>query len=177
MRLLQFQLKYSCVCSAWSLLELLIVLALMAILASLGLPQIYSAWHLQSLHDERQKLAQQNRFARLTSLQKSAKVSLCWSQVCGSPAGFLVYLDANKDGLWQAPETPSSQWQINKRLSFRFNRGHQVSFNHAGNTAQSGTMVLCLAKVNYAADHQQTLGYALVISSSGRVRKTTAPCI
>ena len=35
MRLLQFQLKYSCVCSAWSLLELLIVLALMAILASL----------------------------------------------------------------------------------------------------------------------------------------------
>jgi hypothetical protein len=133
------------------------------------------------LHDERQKLAQQIRFARLTSLQKSAKVSLCWSQVCGSPAGFLVYLDANKDGLWQDSETPLSQWQINKRLSFRFNRrfnrGHQVSFNHAGNTAQSGTMVLCLAKVNYAADHQQTLGYALVISSSGRVRKTTAPCI
>jgi type II secretory pathway pseudopilin PulG len=42
MRLFQSQLKYSCVCSAWSLLELLIVLALMAILASLGLPQIYS---------------------------------------------------------------------------------------------------------------------------------------
>ena len=100
MRLLQFQLKYSCVCSAWSLLELLIVLALMAILASLGLLQIYSAWHLQSLHDERQKLGQQIRFAHLTSLQKSAKVSLCWSQVCGSPEGFLVYLDANKDGVW-----------------------------------------------------------------------------
>ena len=68
MRLLEFQLKYSCVCSAWSLLELLIVLALMAILASLGLLQIYSAWHLQSLHDERQKLGQQIRFARLTCL-------------------------------------------------------------------------------------------------------------
>jgi Tfp pilus assembly protein FimT len=54
MRLLQFQLKYSCVCSAWSLLELLIFLGLMAILASLGLPQIYSAWLLQSVHDERQ---------------------------------------------------------------------------------------------------------------------------
>ena len=72
MRLLQFQLKYSCVCSTWSLLELLIVLALMTILASLGLPQIYSAWHLQSLHDERQKIAQQIRFARFKSLQKNA---------------------------------------------------------------------------------------------------------
>ena len=88
MHLLQFKLKYSCVYSAWSLLELLIILALMAILASLGLPQIYSAWHLQSLHDERQKLGQQIRFSHLTSLQKSAKVSLCWSQVCGSPEVF-----------------------------------------------------------------------------------------
>jgi len=43
MRLLQFQLKYSCVCSAWNLLELLFVLSLMAILASLDLPQIYFA--------------------------------------------------------------------------------------------------------------------------------------
>ena len=169
MRLLQCNLKGSCVCSTWSLLELLIVLALMAILASLGLPQIYSAWHLQSLHDERQKIAQQIRVARFKSLQKSAKVTLCWSQVCGLPEGFLAYLDANKDGLRQASETPLSQWQINKSLSFRFNRGHQVSFNHAGNTVQSGTMVLCLAKINYVADHQQTLGYALVKSSSVRV--------
>jgi len=83
--------------------------------------------------------------------------------VCGSPEGFLGYLDVNKDGLWQASETPLSKWQINKRLFFRFNRGHQVSFNHSGNTAQSGTMVLCLAMVNDAADQQQTLGCALVI--------------
>ena len=70
MRLLQFQLKYSCVCSAWSLLELLIILALMAIVASLGVPQIYTAWRLETLHDERRKLAQKIRFACLTSLQK-----------------------------------------------------------------------------------------------------------
>jgi len=67
--------------SGWSLLELLIVLALMAIIASLAAPQLYATWQLQSLYDERQRLAQQIRFARLSSLQKSAKVSLCWSEV------------------------------------------------------------------------------------------------
>ena len=100
MRLLQFKLKYSCVCSAWSLLGLLIVLALMAILASLGLPQIYSAWHLQSLHDERQKLDPQIRFARLTSLQKKCQGELMLVSGVWFARGFLVYLDANKDGLW-----------------------------------------------------------------------------
>ena len=177
MRLLQCQLKCSCVCSTWSLLDLLIVLAFIAIFviprppsSLLCMASAVFAWWAP-------KGSPTNAFARLTRLQKSAEVSLCWFQVCGSPEGFLGYLDVNKDGLWQASETPLSKWQINKRLFFRFNRGHQVSFNHAGNTAQSGTMVLCLAKVNYAADHQQTLGYALVISSSGRVRKTTAPCI
>ena len=94
MRLFQSQLKYSCVCSAWSLLELLIVLALMAILASLGLPQIYSAWHLQSLHDEGQKLAQQIRFARFTSLQKSAKVSLCCTRRNSSSSAWKFFSEA-----------------------------------------------------------------------------------
>ena len=177
MRLFQYHLKLSRVCSAWSLLELLIVLALMAIIASLGAPQLYSSWRLQTLHDERQRLAQKIRFARLTSLQKRAKVSLCWSQVCGSSQGFLIYLDANKDHQWQHPETRLSQWQINKSLSFQFNRGDQISFNGAGNTAQSGTMILCVVNAAYGTDDQQNLGYALVLSSSGRVREKVAPCL
>ena len=93
MRSLVHSLNMFRACFGWSLLELLIALALVAIVASLAAPPIYATWQLQSLYDERQRLAQQIRFARLTSLQKSAKVSLCWSQVCGSSAGFLVYLD------------------------------------------------------------------------------------
>jgi Tfp pilus assembly protein FimT len=177
MRLSPHRVNLVYVSSAWSLLELLIVLALLAIVASIATPQLYRSWQLQSLSDERQRLVQEIRFARLTSLQKSAKVSVCWSQACGSIKGFLIYLDANEDGLWQDSEIALSQWQINQSLSFSFNRGQQISFNSAGNTAQSGTMVLCVANASASAINNQALGYALVLSSSGRLREQTTLCI
>ncbi len=163
--------------SGWSLLELLIVLALMAIIASLAAPQLYATWQLQSLHDERQRLAQQVRFARVTSLQKSAKVSICWSHTCGASMGFVIYLDTNNDDYWQHAELLLSQWQIKSGLSFRFSRDSQISFNSAGNTAQSGTLILCGSGVNYDAANSKDLGYALVLSSSGRLRESKAPCL
>lgn len=177
MHLSHFHLKTLTQGSGWSLLELVIVLALMAAVAALARPQLFSSWQGQFLYDERQRLAQQVRFARLTSLQQNAKVSLCWSKECGSSVGFLIYLDTNNDGYWQSIETPLSRWQIKKSLTFSFNRGSQISFNKAGNTAQSGTMILCLAKAFDSASHQTKSGYALVLSSSGRLREARAPCI
>jgi len=146
MHLSYCHLKSPAVASGWSLLELLMALVLMTIVATLALaaPQLYNSWQGHILYDERQRLAQQIRFARLTGVQKKAKVNLCWSKVCGSYVGFLTYLDTNQDGY----ETPLSQWKINQKVSFHFNRGSQISFNRAGNTAHSGTLVVCLAKAS-----------------------------
>jgi prepilin-type N-terminal cleavage/methylation domain-containing protein len=177
MRLSLHSLPLFRVCSGWSLFELLIVLALMAIAASVVAPQLYATWQLQSLYDERQRLAQQIRFARLTSLQKSVKVRLCWSDTCGSSVGFLTYLDTNNDAYWQPTETPLSQWQIKNGISFRFNRGSQISFNRSGNTGQSGTMILCASHSSTSSANNQDVGYALVLSSSGRLREKKAPCL
>jgi type IV fimbrial biogenesis protein FimT len=177
MRFSHRRLNVFCACSGWSLLELLIVLALVAIVASMAAPQLYATWQLQSLHDERQRLAQQVRFARLTSLQKSAKVSVCWSDICGASMGFVIYLDSNNDNYWQHTELLLSQWQIKSGLSFRFSRDSQISFNSAGNTAQSGTLILCGPGLNYDAANSKDLGYALVLSSSGRLREAKAPCL
>ncbi|MDC9720412.1 MAG: GspH/FimT family protein [Gammaproteobacteria bacterium] len=157
----------------WSLLELLIVLALMAIVASMVTPGLYASWHLQSLHDERHRLAQQLHFARLTSLQRNSKVNVCWSATCGSPLGFAAYLDANSDGYFQADEEALSHWQLTKGLSLHFNRGEQIGFNAAGNTAQSGTFILCSSRA-HLNEHK---GLALVVSSSGRLREQISPCI
>jgi Tfp pilus assembly protein FimT len=85
----------------------------------------------------------------------------------------VIYLDTNNDGYWQHTETSLSQWQVKQGLTFRFNHGGQISFNSAGNTAQSGTMILC----GPHSTNNQDLGYALVLSSSGRLREQKAPCI
>jgi type IV fimbrial biogenesis protein FimT len=177
MRLFHHRLNVFRACSGWSLLELLIVLALVAIVASMATPQLYATWQRQSLHDERQRLAQQIRFARFTSLQKSAKVSVCWSDTCGASMGFVIYLDTNNDNYWQHTELLLSQWQINNSLALHFNRGAQLSFNSAGNTAQSGTMILCGPNPGYGATNSRELGYALVLSSSGRLREAKVPCL
>ena len=174
MRLLNHRLHVFFVTSGWSLLELLIVLALVAIIVALAAPAFYVTWQLQILHDERQKFAQQIRYARITSLQKKSTVNLCWSQSCGITSGFAIYLDTDQDGHWQAKEMLLSHWQPNKGVSFSFNRGVQISFNYAGNTAHSGTMVFCPIS-NKVVD--ESLGYALVLSSTGRLRETKLSCL
>jgi hypothetical protein len=54
----------------------------------------------------------------------------------------------------------------------RFNRGEQISFNLAGNTGQSGTLILCPTH----ATNDDLLGLALVVSSTGRIRATKEVC-
>ena len=156
-------------CAAWSLLELLVVLAMMAILAAVVGPKLHTSWRLQQLHDERQRLVQHLYYARLTSLQSEAKISLCWAPVCGGVKHLLIYQDDNGDGQWQTSETSLARWQMPANLSLQFNRTSQISFNNAGNTAHSGTLVLCANGVD--------AGLSLVLSSNGRVRLGQAPCV
>jgi len=156
-------------CSGWSLLELLLVLSLMAILVATNGPQLFQSWRLQQLHDERQRLLQAFHFARITSLQKKQKVYLCWHESCGSPAGFIIYLDVNADGTWQAEDISLQRWQLPKHINLTSNRGDQISFSAAGTSVHAGTFTLCSFGISQ--------GKSLVLSSGGRVRQVDAPCV
>jgi Tfp pilus assembly protein FimT len=168
MRLLTVRKKLLPSCAAWSLLELLVVLAIMALLVAATGPKLHASWRLQQLHDERQRLVQSLRYARLTSLQTNTKISLCWAPACGTSNGLLVYRDDNGDGQWQASETSIASWQMPAGLRLKFNRPAQISFNNSGNTAQTGTLVLCASGVSS--------GLSVVLSSNGRVRLAEASC-
>ena len=168
MRLLTVRKKLLPSCAAWSLLELLVVLAIMVLLAVTTGPKLHASWRLQQLHDERQRLVQSLRFARLTSLQTNTKVSLCWAPACGSANGLRIYRDDNGDGQWQTPEPSLSRWQLPAGLRLQFNRAAQIGFNSSGNTAHAGTLVLCANGV--------ASGLSMVLSSNGRVRLAEASC-
>lgn len=155
-------------CAAWSLLELLVVLAIMALLAATTAPRLHASWRLQQLHDERQRLVQSLRYARLTGLQTKTKTNLCWAPTCGVAKGLHVYRDDNGDGQWQTSDTSLTRWQMPAGLRLEFNRAAQISFNHSGNTAQSGTLVLCASGV--------ASGLSVVLSSNGRARLAQASC-
>lgn len=168
MRLLPIRKIPFSYCAAWSLLELLVVLALMALMAAITGPQLHASWRLQQLHDERQRLVQNLHYARLTSLQLNSKVSLCWAPVCGDERYLYIFHDQNGDGQRQPSETSLAVWQMPPGLSLRFNRAAHISFNNAGNTAQSGTLTVCAKGV--------AVGLALVLSSNGRVRLAQTRC-
>jgi len=168
MRLHTVRKKPTISCAAWSLLELLVVLAIIALLVATTGPKIHASWRLQQLHDERQRLVQALRYARLTGLQTNTKISLCWAPTCGASNGLRVYRDDNGDGQWQTSEISLARWQMPAGLRLKFNRAAQISFNSSGNTAQSGTLVLCASGVGS--------GLSVVLSSNGRARLAEASC-
>ena len=157
---------------AFSLLELLAVLSLVAIVSGVASVNLYAMWQLQLLKDDHKSLSQFIQYARLTSLQKQSVINICWSTACGSETGLIIYRDVNQDKVWQQSDTLLTQWSMHHTNELRFNRGEQISFNLAGNTGQSGTLILCPTHTT----NDDLLGLALVVSSTGRIRATKEVC-
>lgn len=88
----------------WTLIELLIVLALGAILAALATPSLRRMAARNSLATATNDLAGSIRLARISAIDKGRSVSLCAGNIRAGCTGhwsegsWLVFVDADRDG-------------------------------------------------------------------------------
>ncbi len=171
--------------NGWTLVELLVALAIGAALVTLAIPS-YHAWIAdQKLVNHARALATSMSVARSEAIKRGFRVNLCKSadlRSCATggswDAGFLMYVDVNRDGTVDAGEPilkiegPAAE---GIRVSANAPIDDYVSYTSLGQARmlsgalQMGTMRVCLRG---RAELQ------VVLANSGRVRiqKTSSVC-
>ena len=159
----------------WSLIEILAVLTIVLLSGKLLLPNWAQGLSQAHLQQQKKSFLLHLRQARSAAQSYQQPVSLCgWPStaacVTNAPANkqILSFIDTNKDGQWQADEKLLHRQSLHKTFSLSFNRGTYVQFSATGTTGQSGSWLLCW--------DGQTLGYKVVLSSSGSLRSEQASC-
>lgn len=159
---------YRCRKSAagWSLLELLCVLALMAIAGQIWAPAWQQALDKLALQQYQHGLLQQLRQSRAWAQQYQQTVTLAgWAGEALS-ANIVAFIDQNSDRHWQPQETLVSRHYY--PIPIRFSRNDYVRFSQLGTTGQAGSWRLCHANL--------VDGWKIILSSSGNVRVEQQSC-
>ncbi len=163
-------------CAGVTLLELLVVLAIAAVLAALALPS-YGDWIADyRLMNHARALAGHMSIARAEAIKRGYRVDLCKSAdlvQCGGPGwdrGWIVYVDANLDGQID-PDEPVLRREPAMRDAVSVNANaplrNYVSYTDLGvarmgnGALQMGTFTLC--RTGRREVH-------VVLAHSGRVR-------
>lgn len=159
----------------WSLIETLAVLAIVLLSGKLLLPNWAQGLSQTHLQQQQKALLLHLRQARAAALSYQQPVSLCgWAGNTQCPGltatkkQILSFVDANKDGQWQADEQLLHRQNLHTALILSFNRGAYVHFSATGTTGQSGSWLACW--------DNQIVGYKIVISSSGSLRSEQVTC-
>jgi len=170
---------------AFTLLELLITLAVFGTLLALGTPA-YSSWiAAQQLANEAHSLAGTLQLARSEAIKHGYRVNVCKSRdrvrctdAGGWDSGWLMYVDENHDGQLDDDEIVlHSEGPAPDGISVRGNRPVEeyVSYTNLGHARllngglQMGTFVVCKSGQN---------ALKVVLANSGRPRidRTREPC-
>lgn len=152
--------------SGWSLLELLCVLALMAIAGHVWVPTWQQAMDKLSLQQYQHGMLQQLRQSRAWAQQHEQAVTLVgWANDARS-VHLLAFIDDNNDRSWQAHERLITRQQY--PIALFFSRGDYVRFSKLGTTGQSGSWHLCHINLDQ--------GWKLILSSSGNLRVEEFDC-
>ena len=172
--------------AGFTLIEMLVVLALVSILMSLAAPSLAAMVNSMRLTVAVNSLFSSLMLARSEAVKRNARVVVCKSvggEACvttgGWEQGWIVFHDANNNGLRDAGEVLLLQQQAlpaGVRLSGNSPLANYVSYTATGTTSyvsgafQAGTLTAC-KESSTQGDARQ-----IVISSAGRPRtvKTSA---
>jgi type IV fimbrial biogenesis protein FimT len=156
-----------------TLIELLIALAIAAILATIALPSFNDLLRRKEINGEANALFSMLYLARSEAIKRSSVVTICKSsdsESCGGTwsDGWLMFADQNKDGTLDTGETLITHGRIREKIAVgwvAFGSNNYIRFTPRGMTlAQNGTFTICPKNAD------QQIARAVVISKTARVR-------
>ena len=157
----------------FTLIELMVVISIIAILASLAVPSFTDMIRRQKVSGEANVLFSLVYLARSEAIKRNSVVTICKSNdvdQCGGnwSDGWIVFQDNDKDGSRDVGEVlissgvTGNDYQLNWTA---FGSNNYIRFTQNGLTlSQNGTFVLC------PSDSDAKYARAVVISKTARVR-------
>lgn len=163
----------------FSLVELMVVLAIVALMALLAVPSLMMFVHTSTVKAATTELASAIHYARAEAVKRGWPVSVCKSATihashpsCSRAArwsdGWLIFVDKDADGVVDQDETslrvgkpPSSEIDITSS-----NFSNRISYLATGASNNNGSFTLCANKI----------ARRIVINKTGRMRIESEDC-
>ena len=156
----------------FTLIELMVVVALMAIILGLGIPSFRNLIEKMAVESEAKMIVEGLRTARLTAIEEKANVVVCASAngtSCSDPwdNGFIVYRDSDNSGTLNGTEEVLFGHQFRDSVIVITGSGQNQNFffnNNGWSPGSADSLLVCAeAGTNRNA-------YAVIINRAGRLR-------
>ncbi|MDO6563633.1 GspH/FimT family pseudopilin [Amphritea sp. 1_MG-2023] len=153
----------------FSLIELMVVLSILVILITIGVPSLSGYLNSQRLNTVTQLIKDSYSQARYEAVSRKKAVTLCPLDIstvsCGKQwgEGVMVYIDENGDGAFNmADDQRLRQADFPEGVTVTLKNRSQVRISSSGATSDSGTFLISVSG--------STTQNSLIISSAGRIR-------
>lgn len=156
--------------SAFTLIELMIAIAVAAVVLTLGVPGFNNVMQRNQLSAHINELVSTLHFARSEAVRRNTSVKVCNSadgETCvatGYEEGWIIFIDDNGNDVWDDPD--EELIRVNEGISSNFTMRattlSSFSYNSKG-SASPGRIVLC-------KDNSTSQARTIFISKTGRTR-------
>ncbi len=172
----------------FTLIELVITVSIVAILATVAVPNFRTFILNNRIKSTAQSLMSSFQLARSEALKRQANVAICFtdsSSACttGTPTGWIVFADTDKDEIKDSAETIiDSKTVDSSKIYLLADQNKSLSYNSSGYPASANhmdTVVICDSRKNVDGSGStntstaQSVARALDITATGRAKILT----